>query len=472
MPEDDIRSSAPRVGVVTFILNYENLLEDTAATLPLLTPNRPVIELHRSHDPGPPRALDAAFRIADPYMSGRHARVFRRDGVDHIEDMGSRHGTRVNDRSVDGEQPLNDGDVIEVGRSLLLYRSIDALTALLLDSEPIYVGPTRTLCPEVARLMRDLDRIAPTEQPALLLAETGAGKEIVARHIHQKSGRAGPFVAIDCGAIPEHLVESELFGHKRGAFSGASEERKGRLRSAEGGTVFLDEIGNMQEAMQARLLRVVQEREVVPVGSDSGRPLDVRWISATNADIFAEGAAFRPDLRARLAGYVARLPPLRRRREDLGILTAHLLAKAGVRKAAITRRAARQLFLGDIPGNIRELERTLIRAVTLAGDGAIDAPHIGDDVGRSSAAPSSGPVTPASLPTPAPPPPASSPPTSAPPDEPSQARRKRPSRDAIVEALARFDGNQGRAARHLGVHERQLTRWMDALGIPRARARE
>jgi transcriptional regulator with GAF, ATPase, and Fis domain len=251
-------------------------------------------------------------------------------------------------------------------------------------------------------------------------------------------------------------VESELFGHRKGAFSGASEERKGRIRSAEGGTVFLDEIGNMPEQAQASLLRVIQEREVTPVGADSERKVDVRWVAATNADIFAENARFRADLRARLAGYVARLPPLRRRREDLGILSAHLLAKGGVTRAAISKQAGRQLFGGELTGNVRELERTLARAAVLAGGERIEARHLGliENEARPEAAEA---------------PKAEAPEAAS--DAAGAGRRKRPEREQIIEALERSGGVQGQAARLLGVHERQLARWMDALGIPRARVK-
>lgn len=293
--------------------------------LPAISRLRPAIELHRAVAEGPGRFDDGAFLIADPYMSSRHARIARKDGEDALEDLGSKHGTFVNGERLREPRPLRDGDLIEVGRSLLCYRLVDVRLAGREGGRGVEMGPTRTFCPELAATVLDLNRVAPTDQPILVLAEMGAGKEIAARHIHEKSGRAGLFVAIDCGAIPAHLVESELFGHKKGAFSGAAEERKGRIRSAEGGTVFLDEIGNMPEQAQASLLRVIQEREVTP------------------------GSTAAPE--------------------------------------------------------------------TPAGSG----------------------------------------------------RRKRPERDQIVDALERSGGVQGQAARLLGVHERQLARWMDALGIPRAR---
>jgi transcriptional regulator of acetoin/glycerol metabolism len=456
LPEDDAAAALEPIGLLTYVLSYDDLLTDRAARFPPLTRVRSVIELRRAPGESPSRFEPGALLIADPYMSGRHARVTRSDGEDAIEDLGSTHGTFVNGARLNRQQALRDGDLIEVGRSLLCYRRVDVGLLIRAGEGSVEMGPTRTLCPELAATVLDLNRVAPTDQPILVLAETGAGKEIAARHIHEKSGRTGPFVAIDCGAIPAHLVESELFGHRKGAFSGALEERKGRIRSAEGGTVFLDEIGNMPEQAQASLLRVIQEREVTPVGADSGRKVNVRWVAATNADIFAENARFRADLRARLAGYVARLPPLRRRREDLGILAAHLLAKGGVTRAAMSKQAGRLLFGSSLAGNVRELERTLARAAVLAGGERIEDRHLGSIEGEARAdapeAPKVAEEDPAS-------------------ERTGAARRKRPEREQIVEALEKAGGVQGQAARLLGVHERQLARWMDALGIPRARVR-
>jgi transcriptional regulator with AAA-type ATPase domain len=458
MPEEDAASIIEPIGLLTYVLSYDDLLTDRAARLPPLTPGRRSLELRRATGKGPNRFEDGALLIPDPYMSGRHARLTREGGEDAIEDLGSTHGTFVNGEAVNAPRALRDGDLIEVGRSLLCYRRVDARLVVRIGDIDIEMGPTRTLCPELAATVLELNRVAPTDQPVLVLAETGAGKEIAARHVHEKSGRSGPFVAIDCGAIPAHLVESELFGHRRGAFSGASEERKGRIRSAEGGTVFLDEIGNMPEQAQASLLRVIQEREVTPVGADSGRKVDVRWVSATNVDIFAEDARFRADLRARLAGYVARLPPLRGRREDLGILSAHLLAKGSVTRAAISKQAARQLFGSELAGNVRELERTLARAAVLAGGERIEAQHLGSMAVEARPSIDEGPKADA----------AASAPSS---DKLEAKRRKRPDRQQILDALERSGGVQGQAARLLGVHERQLTRWMDALEIPRARGK-
>ncbi len=451
-------------GVLLFVLCYDDLCAAESMALTPFARDRSQLDIGRASQPGPPQLDARTLLLSDPFVSRTHARVTRHGVVDLIEDLGSKQGTFVNDVRIGQPMPLADGDCIEIGHSLFVYRRTDPFIAVRLgnnESKTMH-GPTATLCPEVIRVSNDLERIARSDQPVLILAETGAGKEIAAHFVHQKSGRTGAFVAIDCGAIPPHLVEGELFGHKRGAFSGAHEERIGRIRSAEGGTVFLDEIGNMPLQAQASLLRVVQEREVIPVGADKGKPVDVRWVAATNADLFSENSGFRSDLRARLSGYVAQLPPLRKRREDLGFLCAFLLAKYGVRSASITRNAARALFASDLPGNVRELERTLASAAVLMGDGPIDVQHL--SVLSAKAATEKASTVANAMPTPS-----NVENAVVLEDERARPYTRRPSKADIEEALVKAKRIQSEAARLLGVHERQLARWMDAYGIERAK---
>lgn len=448
------------VGVLIYVLRYEELCAATTTVLPPLSRDRTTLELGRATAAGPAVLDGRSFLLPDPFVSRTHARISRQGTVDFIEDLGSKQGTYVNDERISKATQLNDGDCIEIGHSFFVYRRTEPLMAVrLAGAEPLTMhGPTATVCPEMVQVSQDLERIAKSEQPVLILAETGAGKEIAANFVHQKSARTGAFVPIDCGAIPPHLVEGELFGHKKGAFSGAHEERLGRIRSAEGGTIFLDEIGNMPLQAQASLLRVVQEREVIPVGADKGKPVNVRWVAATNADLFAENSGFRSDLRARLSGYVAQLPPLRNRREDLGFLCAFLLKKVGVSTATITRNAARALFLGELSGNVRELERALASAAVLKGEGAIDVHHLSVLAAKSSsehkAVPKEVGVAMAAK---------------AEETERERPYTRRPSKAEIEEALVKAKRIQSEAARLLGVHERQLARWMDAYGIERAK---
>jgi DNA-binding NtrC family response regulator len=446
------------IGILVFVLRYDDLLAGDAFALPPLVRSGATIEIHRAPRIQPVGMEGKTLLLPDPYVSRSHAVVVRAGGEDRLEDRGSRYGTFVNGARIEAPRLLVDGDVIEIGHSLFVYRLVSGATAKQLAAHPTgrAHGPTRTLCPEVVQLSLDLDRVAPTDQPVLLLAETGAGKEIAARYVHEKSGRAGPFVAIDCGAIPGDMIEAELFGHRRGAFTGAHEDRRGRIRSAEGGTVFLDEIGNLPEPAQASLLRVLQEREVTPVGADRAHRVDVRWIAATNLDVFAPGARFRADLRARLAGYVGRVPPLRRRREDLGLLGANILAKAGLARASITKTAARALLLDELPGNIRELERALTSAAVLAGNEDIDLPHLSVLAAREASESGEALLPPSDR---------------AEPGNARKPRQRRPDRAVIEAALEKARGVQSDAAKLLGVHERQLARWMDGLSIPRARMR-
>jgi two-component system response regulator PilR (NtrC family) len=223
-----------------------------------------------------------------------------------------------------------------------------------------------------------IDKVARSMAPVLVHGESGTGKELVARAIHQVSVRAArPFVAVNCGAIPEPLLEAEFFGYRKGAFTGANEDREGFFQAAGGGTLFLDEIGDLPLAMQSKLLRAIQERAVRPVGAVAEMTLDVRIISATHKDLAAEVRAgrFRQDLFYRLNVIEIRVPPLRERLDDLPLLCAAVLARVAGESALpevprLTAAALARLARHDFPGNVRELENLLHRAVALSGGGA------------------------------------------------------------------------------------------------------
>jgi len=232
-----------------------------------------------------------------------------------------------------------------------------------------------------------LVRVAAAHGPVLVCGESGTGKELVARLVHELSPRAaGPLVAVDCGAIAETLLESELFGHARGAFTGAAGERRGLFEAADGGTLFLDEIANTSLAFQARLLRVLQEREVRRVGATQVRRVDVRVVAASNQDLAAEAHAgrFRQDLLYRLDVLPLRLPPLRERRADVPEIARCVLARLGERDGrpiGLTSAAAMALLSHDWPGNVRELANVLERAAAYA-DGPVDVEHLPDHLAR------------------------------------------------------------------------------------------
>jgi DNA-binding NtrC family response regulator len=235
-----------------------------------------------------------------------------------------------------------------------------------------------------AQVLDLAETVAPTDSTVLITGESGTGKEVIARYIHALSGRAdGPFISINCGALPETLLESELFGHVRGAFTGAVRDKDGHLVAAHGGTFFLDEIGEMSPALQVRLLRTLQEREVVPVGATRPVATDVRVIAATNRDLEEEmrRGTFRSDLYYRLNVISLHLPPLRDRLDDVPLLTEVFLRRAGDgRGARISDPALQHLRHYDWPGNVRELENALERAAVLAGARTIEPEHLPDRI--------------------------------------------------------------------------------------------
>ena len=248
-------------------------------------------------------------------------------------------------------------------------------TALRLVGESTAIRAVRALIDKVARSMA----------PVLVQGESGTGKELVARAIHDHGARAERrFVAVNCGAIPENLLEAEFFGYRKGAFTGANEDREGFFQAADGGTLFLDEIGDLPLAMQSKLLRVIQERSVRPVGATAESPINVRILSATHKDLASEVAAgrFRQDLFYRLNVIQIRVPPLRERLEDLGLISTRVLTRiaqdAGVSPAPrLTPGALQTLSRYAFPGNVRELENLLHRALALAGGEWIDADDLG-----------------------------------------------------------------------------------------------
>ncbi len=241
------------------------------------------------------------------------------------------------------------------------------------------MGPSNT----VAVLARRVSQVGPTDMTVLVQGESGTGKEVLARRIHALSRRApGPFVAVDCGAIPESLIESELFGAMKGSFTGAIADRQGKFAAAAGGTLFLDEIGNLPLSMQARLLRALQEREVTPIGATRPTPLDIRVVAATNCRLedLVEKNEFRLDLYHRLAEFPLEIPPLRERTDDLLHLATRFLQEAsrelGVECQGFGETAIATLFSHSWPGNARELQ-SAIRRAALLGEGRIDELPVG-----------------------------------------------------------------------------------------------
>jgi len=235
------------------------------------------------------------------------------------------------------------------------------------------------------KLFELITKIHSTRTSVLITGESGTGKELVARALHSEGARARqPFVAVNCGAIPDELMESELFGHKKGAFTGAVSDKPGLFQEADGGTLFLDEIGELSLGLQVKLLRALQERRVKPVGATEELDVDVRVVAATNRDLEEEVArgAFRADLYYRLNVIQLWIPPLRHRREDIPLLAEHFLRKFGAeqgRSLQLSPDAVRRLESHDFPGNVRELENIIERAVALSSNpviGVDDLPEV------------------------------------------------------------------------------------------------
>jgi sigma-54 dependent transcriptional regulator, acetoin dehydrogenase operon transcriptional activator AcoR len=291
------------------------------------------------------------------------------------------------------------------------------------------------------KLSAALKHVAKSNLSVLLLGESGTGKEVAARLLHQESGRRGEFHAVNCAALPENLIESELFGYKKGAFSGAERDKPGYFQAAHRGTLLLDEIGDMPLPAQAKLLRVLQSREVVPVGSTKPEPVDVRIVAATHRDLTRaqrEGR-FRPDLFARLNEFAAVLPPLRERKEDIYQLVRRFWAAAGRADLHPSFPFMAALLHYDWPYNVRELESAMKRAAALADGTELREEHLPDAVAQAMA------------------------------DYSTTVGRSRsveaPTEEELRTLLAEADGNVAEVGRRLGKARMQIHRWMSRYSI-------
>ena len=307
------------------------------------------------------------LHLSDDRVSGKHVAVTADGPRFAVCDLGSTNGTWYEGSRVT-ELTVPAGSTLLVGRTALRIEA---------EAQPLDVPPSQArrfgeLVGEslaMREIFAVLERVATSEATVLVEGETGTGKELVARALHDASARRrGPFVAVDCGALPENLLESELFGHVRGAFTGAATARAGTIARADGGTLFLDELGRISPSLQARLLRVLEERVVRPLGGDTERAVDVRIVAASRDDLDAEVAAgrFRADLLYRLAVVRVVLPPLRTRREDLAPIARELLRARGFVDEKPAGPGLDRLTAHGWPGNVRELRNVLDRAIALA----------------------------------------------------------------------------------------------------------
>ncbi|WP_437831009.1 sigma 54-interacting transcriptional regulator [Sorangium sp. So ce1153] len=331
-----VRRGLPQVFRLRLVYSSHDILNPPV----LFTPSRGATPMGRDVRSGIPLPRDGR---ASRLHATLHADAL---GRLRVVDEQSRNGTYVNGQRVD-EALLEDGDVLSIGDSYLVVRA---------EPEHQADAPVPSLlgdAPSMRALRAAIHRVGPTAVTVLLLAESGCGKEVVARAVHDASRRRGPFIAVNCSAIPEGLAESQLFGHLANAFSGAV-ARPGLFRAADGGTLFLDEVGDLPQAVQPKLLRVLQDRMVLPVGATVPVACDVRIVAATNRDLTADIAAhrFRGDLFARLSEFPLGIAALRERREDILLLLEHAL---GAPRPRISPALAEALLLHPWPFNVREL---------------------------------------------------------------------------------------------------------------------
>jgi DNA-binding NtrC family response regulator len=324
----------------------------------------------------------------------------------------------------------------------LTHRNLALETRLrAAEGQPKLIGSSKSM----RKIQEMIAKVAPTDSTVLILGDTGTGKEVVARTLHEQSRRAAmPFVPLNCGALPEHLVESELFGHRKGAFTGADQSRKGLIEVANGGTLFLDEIGELSKALQAKLLRFLESGEIRRIGENDPFRVDVRILCATNRNLHEMVAAdeFREDLYFRINTFEIRLPPLRERREDIPALSEHLLVrvnKGRERRAKLTPTTVELLSVYDWPGNVRELANVIEYASILAGDQPITADHLPMHVKGSSGS------TVVPLPT----------------DKPMSLHELE--MQYIIQVLERNEGNKPETARQLGISLKTLYNKLNSL---------
>ncbi len=331
-----------------------------------------------------------ALVLNDTTVSRNHAVIETTSRGFRVRDLGSTNGTKIEGlRVLDAFVP--SGTVLELGKSRVrLTDPGEALAVPLFEGGRL--GPLLGESVAMRRVFWLISQVARTDVSVLLQGETGTGKDLVAETLHQASSRAAkPFVVVDCGAVSESLIESELFGHERGAFTGATGRRVGAIEAADGGTVFFDEIGELPLALQPKLLRVLERKAVRSVGANETKAFDVRFIAATHRDLRAEvnRGTFREDLFFRLSVAPIRLPALRDRREDLPMLAKHFWGRAGG-KGPLPADLERALSASDWPGNLRELRNVVERFVAFGGDllepsAAATAPSAPTDAGPPTA---------------------------------------------------------------------------------------
>jgi DNA-binding NtrC family response regulator len=480
----------PRVGVASALDTASLSKATTGAELYLVSFDRQgpsVMPLTRGTTVTVGRSRDCELLIAQPSISRRHFRVHV-GASPTIEDLGSENGTKVNGVSVPPRTPvpLKFGELIEAGGVFFMVQDVMPHRMFPAAERVPRAGATEApphglviADPAMERLHELVSLVASASISVLVVGETGSGKELIAAAIHQRSKRAAqPYVCLNCAALPESLLESELFGYERGAFSGATQSKRGLIEAADGGTLFLDEIAEMTPATQSKMLRVLENGEFTRLGAVKSKTVDVRFVAATHQNLpalIARGA-FRRDLYFRLNGMTITVPPLRERPSEIGALAEYFLARSakrdGAAPVALSESALARLRSHGWPGNVRELRNVIERAHTLSQGRTVTADHIVLDthvVDDALARPAAS-TAPATATTTATPPPAQA---DTPAEERSAGRLMRMDPDTeqrlIQDALDRAGGNQGRAAELLGISRRTLVNRLTEYGFKRPR---
>lgn len=383
-------------------------------------------------------ACFGAGALDDGRISRSHARVTVAAGGPRLEDTGSRNGTQLNGDVVTAAE-LAEGDVIGLGHVLLLLHRAPPIQKAREHAALVGRGH------RMAQVLAEVELVAPHPTAVLVLGETGTGKELVAREVHRCSGRRGRFSAVNCGGMADTLLQSELFGHARGAFSGADRERVGLLEAASGGTLLLDEIGDASPTLQVALLRFLQEGEVRRLGSNATTKVDTRIVAATHRPLeeLVAAGGFREDLLARLSRWVIHLPPLRERREDIPQLARCFLDRAGASGAQLHHRLALRLLRHGWPRNVRELEVVIERAVIEAAGAAVIPLTPGTEAALAQAVAPTEPAT----------------------ARPARKPHDRPGADELRALLAEHAGNVRQVSLALGVARNTLYRWFNEVGV-------
>jgi transcriptional regulator with PAS, ATPase and Fis domain len=405
------------------------------------------------------RTPGATIVIDDPRISRKHAAIRRERGEVFVRDLGSRNGTKVRGDVLRGEERVvSAGDTIQVGPAEIVIAAVtrasakaDGIVPPAPSSDTAFAFDDVVVAdPAMQKVFRLARRLGQAPTTVLITGETGVGKEVVAEQIHRWSSRAkGRFVRLNCASLAENLLESELFGHEKGAFTGADRKKIGFVEAAEGGTLLLDEVGEMPLSLQAKLLRVIETKRVVRLGGTNEVPVDVRFLCATHRTLKQEVAAgrFREDLYYRVSTFTLQVPPLRERPAEITLLAdlfaEHVAERMGVVVPKIALDASEALLKHAWPGNVRELRNAIEHAVVMAEEGTIHAEHLPESVLR--------------------------------PSEPMPIESARAIKEQFFEierknvetALAAENGNQTRAAKRLGITRRMLIYKMAKFGVGR-----